>query len=148
MSNKNILWNELSNGERLKKLRERAGLSQYDLGDLVGVSWRNIYYYEKESKNPPIKLLKKLCSALGVTSDEYLGIEAIPEKDFRNIEGKLLKKFIMIKEIPDYRKRALYQVIDTFIELNRLQEELKINTESSHTNYGKRKTKLKTKNNK
>ena len=39
----------LPHNERLKMLRERACLSQYDLGDLVGVSWRMIYYYEKET---------------------------------------------------------------------------------------------------
>ncbi|MFC1853939.1 helix-turn-helix domain-containing protein, partial [candidate division CSSED10-310 bacterium] len=37
---------DLSLGDRLRKLRERAGLSQIELGELVGATFRVISYYE------------------------------------------------------------------------------------------------------
>lgn len=53
-------------GKRLKEARERAGLTQEELGRLVGVSGSAITNYEKETSHPREKIMYALFDALDV----------------------------------------------------------------------------------
>ena len=55
---------------RLKSARAALDLSQQDLADRVGVSRQTINAIEKGDYNPPIKLCRDICKALGKTLDE------------------------------------------------------------------------------
>ena len=59
-------------GNFLSELRERSGLSQYQLGSLVGVSNKAVSKWENGLARPNSKVLLKLSSILGVTADELL----------------------------------------------------------------------------
>lgn len=63
---------DYSFGNFLSELRERSGLSQYQLGNLVGVSNKAVSKWENGSARPNSKVLLKLSSVLGVTADELL----------------------------------------------------------------------------
>lgn len=52
--------------------RARAGMTQQDLGKMVGVSKNAISQYESGVRKPDIITLKKLAKALGCTTDELL----------------------------------------------------------------------------
>lgn len=54
-------------GDKVKDRREELGLSQEQLGDLIGVSRRTIVSYETQGKFPRQATLRKLAEALGVT---------------------------------------------------------------------------------
>ncbi len=47
-------------GDKLKKLREKKGLSQISLSKLSGVSRVNISAYETNRRNPKVKTIGKL----------------------------------------------------------------------------------------
>jgi len=64
-------------GERLARLRQEAGLSQRDLAAEVNISQRMVAYYEKQTTHPPTHLLPLLAKALGVSSDQLLGINEV-----------------------------------------------------------------------
>jgi transcriptional regulator with XRE-family HTH domain len=64
-------------GARLKEIRLGKGTTQAEFGERVGVSNRDIAYYEAEDAQPPGALLVDLARALDVTTDELLGVEPL-----------------------------------------------------------------------
>lgn len=59
-------------GNFLSELRVRSGLSQYQLGALVGVSNKAVSKWENGRSKPNSKVLPKLGSVLGISVDELL----------------------------------------------------------------------------
>jgi len=59
-------------GNYLHELRMRAGLTQYQLGALVGVSDKAVSKWENGSSKPQTDLLYKLSEVLGISVDELL----------------------------------------------------------------------------
>ena len=61
-------------GSRLKMLRTNAGLTQAQLGNLVGVTKSVISYYELQERSPSPDVLIKLSQIFHVSTDELLGV--------------------------------------------------------------------------
>ena len=53
-------------GRRLKEAREKAGLTQEELGKMIGVTGSSITNYEKETSHPKEPSMYALIDALGV----------------------------------------------------------------------------------
>lgn len=70
----------MSLGKNLRYLRKKNKLSQIQLADIIGITERTIYNYEKEQKAPKSSTLKLLAETLGVTPDFLMNANA--EKDF------------------------------------------------------------------
>lgn len=69
----------------IKKLRKEKGLSQQDLGDILGVSGAYIQQIENNKKNPSIKTLNKISSALNVPIETILSsVEIIDKSEFNS----------------------------------------------------------------
>jgi len=63
-------------GERLKQLRETAGLSQIRLANLIGTSSSYISDLERGRRNnPTLPILSKMAPALGVTTDQLMNLK-------------------------------------------------------------------------
>lgn len=62
-------------GSIIRCFRESKHLSQAKLAEQIGVSQRNISYYESGDHIPPADVLKKLASIFGITIDELVGIK-------------------------------------------------------------------------
>ena len=60
--------------ERLRKLRENAGLTRAQLGEKVGVSGRSIINYENGERIPFGDTCAKMAETFGITTDELLGV--------------------------------------------------------------------------
>lgn len=54
-------------GLTLKQLRENAGLTQEDLGKLIGVTQHCISQIESGGRRGAVKTMKKIADVLGVT---------------------------------------------------------------------------------
>lgn len=108
-------------GRRMAKLRNDAGYSQRDLAKETGISQRMIAYYEKQSKYPPTHLLPVLAKALGTTADELLGIDTA-EKNGKKKDMQLWRRFSQIENLDAKEKRQILQLLDTFIEKEKLKE--------------------------
>jgi len=59
-------------GQRLRELREEAGLSQSDLADQVGVTRNAVSQWEADATQPSTRHLPKLARALGVSVDRLM----------------------------------------------------------------------------
>ena len=62
-------------GEKLKKLRENAGLSADELGRVIGKDRATVYRYEKgDIRKIPIDILESLAHAVGVSLSDIISI--------------------------------------------------------------------------
>ncbi|KZL93941.1 helix-turn-helix domain-containing protein [Clostridium magnum] len=63
-------------GDRIKQLRENAGMTQAELGKLVGVSDRVLGYYESNERFPrKQEVISKFASVFNVSVDYLLGTD-------------------------------------------------------------------------
>ena len=68
----------MSSNSVMKEARLRAGLSQQELAERVGVSRQTVNAIEKGDYNPTIRLCVGICRALGLTLNDLFWEE--PEK--------------------------------------------------------------------
>ena len=68
----------------MKEARTKAGMSQQELADKLGVSRQTINAIEKGDYNPTIKLCVGICRVLGLTLNDLFW----NEEQFENFEKK------------------------------------------------------------
>lgn len=84
-------------GNRLKKLRLNAGLTQKQLADKMGVTASVVSYYELSERNPSPEVLIKLASIFHISTDYLLGIEkaeSLSLSDLDEADKKLIFNLI------------------------------------------------------
>lgn len=85
---------DYSFGNFISTLRERKGLSQYQLGVLVGVSDKAVSKWENGASKPRTNIIRKLSEVLDVSVDELLTCEDVTlntkRKDLFAMKGILL----------------------------------------------------------
>lgn len=59
--------------EKLRLLRKNAGLTQRQVADAVGVTYRTYQNYEAGASSPSGDVASRLAAALGVSTDTLLG---------------------------------------------------------------------------
>jgi transcriptional regulator with XRE-family HTH domain len=55
--------------EKVRLLRKRAGLTQEEFGERIGVKVRSVAYYENDGRCPEFEVLKKMADLFDVTVD-------------------------------------------------------------------------------
>lgn len=70
----------MSRNLAMKEARTRAGLSQQELADRLGVSRQTINAIEKGDYNPTIKLCIGICRVLGLTLNDLFWTDELFEK--------------------------------------------------------------------
>ena len=107
-------------GERLGRLRKAAGYSLRELAEEVGISHRMIVYYEKHAEHPPAHLLPQLARTLGVSTDQFLGIEKV-KGNGRARDNRLWRRFSQVEKLPPPKRKQIVQILDAFLESERLK---------------------------
>ena len=102
-------------GERLLALRKARGLTQVQLAEAIGSSQRAVSYYENHASYPAADIVIALAGALGVTTDELLGLRA-PKRSARAAaqeaeSRRLWRRFQHVEELPEKDKRAVLRLI-------------------------------------
>ena len=98
-------------GDRLKALRKEKGLTQSQLGELIGVKKSVICLYERELRNPTIESIVALCQIFNVNADYLIGNDELATIDNNNEEH-----FAMTKEDVDFiielrKNKAAYALL-------------------------------------
>lgn len=62
-------------GKNIKRMRERAGLSQRELSKRVYVSEMFISFVERGAKKPSVDTFARMAAALGCSMDELYGVD-------------------------------------------------------------------------
>ena len=110
-------------GERLAQIRKAAGFTQLELANEASVSRRMIAYYEGQSERPPTSLLPDIAIALGVSTDELLGVKKVKKPG--KADNRLQRRFQQIDKMEAKDKRQVMQMLDTFIENAQLKEKIR-----------------------
>ena len=98
-------------GNRIRQLRRANGMSQENLGKLIGVSKVSVSGYEKGTRIPSMIVLEKMVDVFNISADYLLGreLDAVCEDDnsvsllISSIDVSIIKE---IKNIP-----SLYNAI-------------------------------------
>lgn len=102
-------------GERLTALRKARGLTQVELARRIGSSQRAISRYETVADRAPAPVVAKLALALGVSTDELLGVRSTarpgPTEDPET--RRLWKKFQRVLELPEKDRRAVIRLVNS-----------------------------------
>jgi transcriptional regulator with XRE-family HTH domain len=118
-------------GERLAQLRKAAGYTQVELAAEVGITQRMVAYYEVPNAQPPAHLLPQLAQALGVSVDVLLGL-AEPRRPKKLATNRLERRLMEIEKLDPKAKRQITQLLDTFIEGEKLKRRVGANTANAN----------------
>lgn len=59
-------------GEKLRTLRQRQGLTQKQLGDMLGVHQTHVWRLEQGKKTPNAAMILKIADIFGVTPNQLM----------------------------------------------------------------------------
>ncbi len=98
------------NGARLKEERKKKGLTQTQLGELIGVGKSAICFYENETRNPTIEALIELMHVFGVSADYLLGSDyLVKSKEMNEFVELTREEIIFITEIK--KNKMVYEIL-------------------------------------
>lgn len=105
-------------GKRIKQARENIGLTQKELGQIIGVTSSAITNYENETSHPKESILYALIDALHVDAN-FLFQDCVNSHDalITLAEREHIKKY---RTLDEYGKKAVDAVLD--IEYERCQQ--------------------------
>ena len=63
----------MTTGQRIKDARKKAGMTQKELGEKLGVSFQTIAQWENDLRNPKIETKQRIANALGITLETLTG---------------------------------------------------------------------------
>jgi transcriptional regulator with XRE-family HTH domain len=104
-------------GRRLMELRKAAGLSQYELAEMIGESQPNIAYWELSDKPPRSDVLHKLADALGVSIPELLSVNVrtAAVSNSNRPAGKLRQLFNDVSRLPRRQQEHIVRWVSAFV---------------------------------
>lgn len=108
-------------GERLAQLRKDAGYTQVEFATEVGITQRMVAYYEAPDARPPAHLLPQMAQVLGVSVDVLLGMSQ-PRRPKKLATNRLERRLMEIEKLDPKAKRQITQLLDTFIEREKLKQ--------------------------
>lgn len=79
-------------GTRIRKYREKAGISQKELAGMIGVSNSRISNWEQGINRPDADILAELCRVLNVSPSELLDVRLAPE-DLNEQERRVIMAY-------------------------------------------------------
>jgi transcriptional regulator with XRE-family HTH domain len=102
-------------GARLAALRRAAGLTQAELADHIGEVQPNIAYWEQSDKPPRSDVLPKLANVLGVSVEDLLSTDLLPEPKHGPV-GRMQKLFAEVSRLPRRQQDKVAEFVEAFVD--------------------------------
>lgn len=80
-------------GSRLVKLREKKGLNQRQLAEILNITPTRLNYWEKDKREPDFFMFSKIVQVLDADANELLGLNQINNFHVSTVEKKLLNAY-------------------------------------------------------
>ena len=120
---------------RIREARERAGYSQKELAEIIGVAQNTFHGYESGKHDPKSELLSKIATACNVTVDFLLGRDtehpSVIQVDFGHgemgakkappLSGEAMRLAKDYDSLDRWGRQALRELAET--ELQRMEDE-------------------------
>ena len=114
-------------GERLAQLRKTAGYTQVEFAAELDITQRMVAYYEAPDAQAPAHLLPQMATVLGVSVDVLLGLSE-QRNPKRIATNRLERRLLEIDKFAPKAKRQITQLLDSFIEAEKLKQQMKART--------------------
>ncbi len=101
-------------GKRISRIRKTQGLTQEEMAGKIGITQSLYSAYERGRLRLSAEMAAQVANALGVTSDEILGLSSPKEKI--SLDLRLLRRLKKIEALPVHKRRALISSIDMFLK--------------------------------
>lgn len=76
----------MTTGELIKAARKKAGMTQAQLAEKLGISYVGVSQWENDLRNPKLDTLQRIASALGVPVQELISDwEAVDKEEFKDV---------------------------------------------------------------
>lgn len=114
-------------GQRIRRLREGARLTQEQLGERLGVTATAVSHWERGRSQPPAVDVPRIPLALGVTICELYGIEeghTRPQRPGRRWAQRLADQVATMSPADQEFVRELAEVLQSYRERLRTEEGL------------------------
>lgn len=113
-------------GQRLAQIRKAQGLTQVELGKMIGASQRIVHHYENKADFPPAQKIIELAQALNMSIDKLLGTNGnVDDSAYQGIKPNLAKKLRQASSLPPHDLKALTTFIDALILKQQVKDEQK-----------------------
>ena len=101
-------------GARLAHIRKDRGFTQIELAERVGMIQVLISDYELGKLRPYADIVARLAGALGVSTDELLGLTPIAKRNGVH-NRRFLRRLQAVDTLPKRDQDALLRTIDAFL---------------------------------
>src|SRR5262249_39493574 len=101
-------------GAHLARLRKAAGLSQYQLAQLINETQGNIAFWELSDNPPRSQVLPKLANALGVSIPDLI-VDCSTKPEPKIMPAKLRFLFEQVADLPRSQQQKIIDLLDIFI---------------------------------
>ena len=105
-------------GQRVKYYREKKGIEQMALAEMLGVKSNAISNWEHGRTRPDLNQIPKICKALGIGFYELFGVDD-PLRTFTAKERAIIADY---RYLNDQNKSVFNAVLDTLTERQRAEE--------------------------
>jgi transcriptional regulator with XRE-family HTH domain len=103
-------------GERLARLRRERGLTQTQLGEVLGVSQQHVVAFEKGRRRVPVSALPVLARTLEVSVEELVGEQPQRRPAKRGPTPKLQQQMERISRLPRGTQKLVTQMLDAVLQ--------------------------------
>jgi len=79
-------------GSRIRKYREKKGISQTELAQMLGIKNNRVSNWEQGHNRPDADILTKLCYVLDVSPSELLGVQ-LTDNELSEQERKVVAAY-------------------------------------------------------
>jgi transcriptional regulator with XRE-family HTH domain len=99
------------------ELRKAAGLSQYELAEMLEVPQSNVAFWEQSEKPPRSDLLPKMADVLGVEIVDLLNTNGgrVTVQRSSRPPGKLRKVFDDVSRLPRRQQEHIVRVVSALV---------------------------------
>ncbi len=101
-------------GQRMARLRKERGFTQIELAEKAGTIQAVISSYECGRVRPHAAMVGQIAQALGITSDELLGIAPAQSQKVggNGVSRRILRRMQLLEQLPTHDQKAVLKFID------------------------------------
>ncbi len=102
-------------GQNIARIRKSRGLTQIELGNIIGINQYQISDYEIGRLHLSDEMIIRFAKALKTSSDDILGLKT-NDNDIEKPSLKIIRRLIKIEKLSDVDQKSLLKTIDMFLK--------------------------------